>query len=273
MIAARIAGSYDRVQYASLHHQRFYEDSGYSNFGYWRPDTRSGRQAADNLVDALIDRVTPAPAAILDVACGQGGTTRRLCERFPTAAVTAINASARQLDAARATAPGARFALMDAARLELPDRAFDLVVCVEAAFHFDTRAAFLREARRVLRPGGWLVMTDALSRLPRFDALLRRLRLPVLVPAGNHQRLDDYGARIAGLGYDDVVVEDARAATFAPYARAFLRSCARNLADRSLWPRIFFDPIQVPLLAPWLAFHHVWLAAYPLVWARRPEDA
>ncbi|HTM21082.1 MAG TPA: methyltransferase domain-containing protein [Kofleriaceae bacterium] len=259
------------MQYASLHHQRFYEHSGYSNFGYWEAGTRTGRQAADNLVDRLIDKVAPAPAAILDVACGQGGTTARLCRRFPRAQVTAINASERQLTAARPAAPRARFARMDAARLELPDAGFDLVVCVEAAFHFDTREAFLREALRVLRPGGWLVMTDALSRLPRLDALLRRLRLPVLVPAGNHEQLDGYPALLARAGYADVIVEEARAATFEPYARAFLRSCARNLADRALWPRIFFDPIQLPLLAPWLAFHHLWLAAYPLVWARRPE--
>jgi MPBQ/MSBQ methyltransferase len=273
MRAERIATSYDRVQYASLHHQRFYEDSGYSNFGYWHAGTRSGREAADNLVDRLVDRVAPAPAAVLDVACGQGGTTARLCARFPAAQVTAINASARQLDAARAAAPGARFACMDAAHLKLAGRSFDLVVCVEAAFHFDTREAFLREALRVLRPGGWLVMSDALSRLPRLDALLHRLRLPVLVPAGNHERLDGYPALLRRVGYHEVIVEEARAATFTPWARAFLRHCARNLADRSLWPRIFLDPIQVPLLAPWLAFHHVWLAAYPMVWARRPEDA
>jgi MPBQ/MSBQ methyltransferase len=268
-LADRIAQGYDRVQYASLHHQRFYEESGYSNFGYWRPGTRSGREAADNLVDRLLERIPGSPSAILDVACGQGGTTRRLCERYPSAAVTGCNISPRQIEAARKSAPGGVFVTMDAARLDFPDASFDLVLCVEAAFHFDTREAFLREAIRVLRPGGSLAMSDMLSRMPRLDALLHRAGVPALMPPMNHETPQSYAALLDRIGYVDVTIEDARADTFDPYALAFLRACAGNLADRSLWPRIFLDPIQVPLLVPWLLFHRLWLAAYLHIWARR----
>jgi ubiquinone/menaquinone biosynthesis C-methylase UbiE len=50
---------------------------------------------------------------------------------------------------------------MDAARLAFADAQFDAVICVEAAFHFDTRAAFLREALRVLKPAGALTSRPA----------------------------------------------------------------------------------------------------------------
>ena len=33
------------------------------------------------------------------------------------------------------------------------------VLCVESAFHFQTRELFLHEALRVLKPGGWLLLT------------------------------------------------------------------------------------------------------------------
>ena len=53
----------------------------------------------------------------------------------------------------------------DACRLPFTDRSFDHVLCVEAVFHFPSRAKFFAEARRVLAPGGRLTLCDF---VPRF---------------------------------------------------------------------------------------------------------
>ena len=45
------------------------------------------------------------------------------------------------------------------ARLPFADASFDVVLSMEGIEHFEHQAGFLRECARVLRPGGWLVLT------------------------------------------------------------------------------------------------------------------
>lgn len=91
---------------------------------------------------------------VLDVACGFGGTLAALAH--PRA--VGVNVDARQL-AICATLPGA-WVQADAVELPFAAKAFERVLCVEAMFHFASRAAFFAEAARVLAPGGTLTFTD-----------------------------------------------------------------------------------------------------------------
>lgn len=236
----------------------FLGDSGYANYGYWRSSTATGKDACDNLVDLLLDRVDGTPDAVLDVACGEGGTTRRLCERWPAARVLALNLASDQLRAARARAPAARFVQADAARLPVRDGCAGVVLCVEAAFHFDTRQAFLRAARAALAPGGWLLLTDVTGRRGG-GRIARANRIPD--PAA-------YRALLQRLGFCDVAVDDVTASTWTAfrgrYAR-FARGPGRRLLLRML-PRL-----------PWLIWliWRAWvtdraISAYVTVAAQRP---
>jgi ubiquinone/menaquinone biosynthesis C-methylase UbiE len=42
---------------------------------------------------------------------------------------------------------------MDAVEMDFADHSFEQIICVEAAFYFNTRRQFLQEAWRVLKPG------------------------------------------------------------------------------------------------------------------------
>ncbi len=156
-----LGNDYDGIMFNEAT-DKYLGNSDYLNFGYWDEDTRDQKEASENLICKLLDLIPEKQGTILDVACGKGASTRSLLRHYRPGAVTAINISEKQLEAARKNAPGCSFSVMDATTLEFEDASFDNIICVEAAFHFDTREKFLAEALRVLKPGGRIVLSDIL---------------------------------------------------------------------------------------------------------------
>ncbi len=212
-----IAGFYDRALKTRAY-RRYYEDAGYFNFGYWAGGAKSQREASDALVDELVQRIAVKGGRVLDVACGAGGSTKRLTLNHAPENITAINISDVQLGAAREKVPRAAFLRMDAVRLDFPAGHFDAVICVEAAHHFNTRQAFFGEAFRVLKPGGSLALSDTLfTTYPRFLARFDDTPLANRVPD-----IATYRTQLEAAGFTAVSVEDATDACAGGFKRHLL---------------------------------------------------
>ncbi|WP_407568899.1 class I SAM-dependent methyltransferase [Deinococcus altitudinis] len=131
-----------------------------------------------------------AGEAVLDVACGTGVVTRQAARQVGASGqVSALDLNPAMLEVARSVSPTEGAAVTwvqgSAQSLPFPDGSFDVALCQHGLPFFPDRVGALCEMRRVLKPGGRLMVTvwQSLERAPMFMALnaaaLRLVGLPV----------------------------------------------------------------------------------------------
>lgn len=111
--------------------------------------------------DAILRRVAEGLAArgvvggaLVDLGCGTGDLRQALAGRFDNyLGVDAVRYPAFPADALLVEAD------LDEGCSSVPDASADLVVSVETIEHLENPRAFVRTAARIVRPGGWVVVT------------------------------------------------------------------------------------------------------------------
>ena len=164
---------------------------------------------------------------VLDLGCGAGRFVAAL--RDAGAEAVGVELAEAALERARRNAPGADLRLVEPdGSLPLDHASVDLVWCSEVLEHVADTAYLLLEVRRVLRPGGRLLVTvpfhgpvkAALIALARFDAHFD--------PLGQHLRFytrSSLSATLQRSGFEAVRV---RAWGGAPLLRTGLTAWARR---------------------------------------------
>ena len=128
----------------------------------------------------LVAQSEPSPAAVLDVGCGTGALLRELESRLPNEIdLAGVDPAPAMLEVARGKLrPGSRIRLEEASAEQLPfqNETFDLVISTVSFHHWSDQPAGLREAARVLKPGGRIVLADHFTAgwLRVFNVLARR---------------------------------------------------------------------------------------------------
>lgn len=110
------------------------------------------------------------PLRILDLGCGTGWFTRKLAHLYPSAAVTGVDLSPGMISRAREQSDQEiDWLVADAEALPLPDHSYDLVFSNLMIQWCADPGPVLAECRRVLKPGGRLMVSTLV------DGTLREL--------------------------------------------------------------------------------------------------
>lgn len=141
-------------QYERLHAQNIsLSGEGPEYFAY-----QKARMAASLIAGSLPSR------RILDFGTGVGNSIQPLAESFPDAQLEGIDVSERSLEIARRRFPAdtATFRGFDGATIPTDDATYGMAFAACVFHHIDhaEHLRLLRELRRVVAPGGWLIIFE-----------------------------------------------------------------------------------------------------------------
>ncbi len=173
------------------------------------------------------------PSTVLELAAGTGRLTAELVAALPSARVEATDLNDAMVAFGRVRVPRATWSRADATALPFPDGAFDVVACQFGVMFFPDRVVALREAARVLAPGGSLLVSawDRLETNRLADRLVAALERvfpddpPTFVVRVPHGYADPalLGADAEAAGLVDVIVETVALSGTTTSARDFAR--------------------------------------------------
>ena len=142
----------------------YFRHSGITNFLNLIPDEQRLARAQRKLVEKSVALLKTVDSdAVLDVACGRGYASKFIAASLKSGRVTGMDLLTENIQQCRdrfGSVSNVDFVVGDACSMPFAKDSFQKILCLEAAFHFPSRQAFLSEAQRVLQKNGTMVLVD-----------------------------------------------------------------------------------------------------------------
>jgi len=185
-----------------------------ANFGFWEEAVDAAIsydervESQKNLYRHVARKLTLSNEdTVLDVGCGLGGGTILIFDEFHPNKIFGIDSSkARIEEAAKTRQSSVQFLQMNAAEmLNFANDSFDKAFSIEAVQHFE-RSSFLKEAFRVLKPDGQLVVASIFTKSKEASKRANEL---LSFPGGISlwQPIDDFVESLRDAGFEAIVVD------------------------------------------------------------------
>jgi len=155
-----------------IHYKRWWKlDKHLSvHYGIWDETTRNFADALLNTNKVMMDIAGIGDdCRILDAGCGVGGSGVFLA-RKKNARVSGITLSEKQYEFAVENARKLNlnhlldFKIEDYSKTSFPNNSFDYIWCIESITSSSDKSSFAKEAYRLLKPGGKLIIADYFSK-------------------------------------------------------------------------------------------------------------
>ena len=147
------ASTTDRDQ-AKTRSRSYFDNHNRSPFafgGYWRLDYCHSLQKIESI----------EPDTLIDIGCGPGAFLASVHKRFPSVRLFALDLSTNMAKTTQERLGDAVVATVgDAEEMPFEDSRFDVVTCNMSIHHYPHPLAALCEMRRILKPGGTLLLND-----------------------------------------------------------------------------------------------------------------
>lgn len=141
----------------------------FMNYGYSCPDLKVdlGNKHEDNrypiqLYHQIASKTSLEGKDIVEVGSGRGGGLSYLVDRFSPRSAIGVDLNPGAVDFCNKhyKAPGLSFTQANAEKLPFETNSQDIVINVESSHRYDSMSNFLSEVKRILKPGGLLLITD-----------------------------------------------------------------------------------------------------------------
>lgn len=198
------------------------------HYGYWDKTTKSLSQALQRENEILATKAKiKAKDYVLDAGCGVGGSCIYLAKNIGCK-VVGITLSRKQVQSAKenvlkyGVSDLVDFKVMDYTKTKFRDQTFDVVWAIESVCHAESKRAFVKEAFRILKKGGRLIVADFFKTSSKQDFSLDKMAKGWAVES--FESTDSFKKYLQEVGFKKITFEDVTGHIVKSAKRLYLAS-------------------------------------------------